>query len=65
FIFDQMNIRKIKLLVYAFNERAIKSYKKCGFIVEGIKKLEVYKNGAYHDEIEMALFRDDWRTQEH
>jgi RimJ/RimL family protein N-acetyltransferase len=63
FIFNQMNIRKIKLMVYAFNERAIQSYKKCGFVVEGVKKLEVFKNGAYHDEIEMALFRDDWEAR--
>lgn len=60
FIFNEMNIRKIKLLVYAFNERAVKCYQKCGFVVEGIKKAEVFKQGAYHDEIEMALFREDW-----
>lgn len=60
FIFNEMNIHKVKLMVYAFNERAIKSYKKCGFVVEGVKRDEIFKNGKYHDELEMGLLRDDW-----
>lgn len=57
FIFNQMNIRKIKLNVFSFNKRAIKSYEKCGFVIEGILKDEIYRDGTYHDEYVMALFR--------
>jgi len=60
FIFNEMNVRKINLHVYAFNERAIKSYKKCGFVVEGTFRKEIFKNGAYHDEIRMGLLREEW-----
>lgn len=35
FIFDNMNIRKIKLNVFSFNIRAQRCYEKCGFKVEG------------------------------
>jgi RimJ/RimL family protein N-acetyltransferase len=62
FIFNEMNVHKIKLLVYAFNERAIRSYKKCGFVVEGIKRQEVFKAGQYHDELEMGLLREEWES---
>ena len=61
FIFNEMNIHKINLYVYAFNERAIKSYKKCGFVVEGTKRQEIFKNGTYHDEIHMGLLREEWK----
>jgi RimJ/RimL family protein N-acetyltransferase len=64
FIFNEMNIRKINLNVYSFNERAIKSYKKCGFVVEGVMRQEIFKNGAYHDELKMGLLRDEWKRTE-
>lgn len=62
FIFEQMNIRKIKLNVYAFNERAVKSYEKCGFVTEGVLKEEIYRDGKYHDEYIMAIFRDQYEA---
>lgn len=61
FIFNQMNINKIKLCVYSFNKRAIKSYEKCGFIKEGILRQEVYRNGKYHDEYIMSILREEYK----
>lgn len=60
FIFEQMNIRKIKLNVYAFNERAIKSYEKCGFVKEGTLRQEIFRDGKYHDEYVMSILRDEY-----
>ncbi len=60
FIFDQMNINKIKLNVYSFNQRAIKCYEKCGFRKEGILRQEIYRNGQYHDEIVMGLLKEEY-----
>lgn len=56
FIFDDMNINKIRLGTFSFNERAIKSYQKCGFEVEGVLKDEIFKDGKYYDEIIMSIF---------
>ncbi len=56
FIFQDMNIRKIRLSTFSFNVRAQKSYEKCGFKVEGILKDEVFKDGKYYDEIVMSSF---------
>lgn len=58
FIFNDMNINKVRLGTFSFNERAIKSYKKCGFEIEGVLKNEIFKNGKYYDEIIMSVFRD-------
>lgn len=60
FIFNEMNINKIKLQVFSFNERAIKCYEKCGFMVEGVLRQEIFRNGRYHDDIVMGLLRDDY-----
>jgi RimJ/RimL family protein N-acetyltransferase len=60
FIFLQMNINKIRLTCYSFNERAIKSYEKCGFKVEGVLKQEMFKDGKYHDKIAMGMLREEF-----
>ncbi|SHI20324.1 GNAT family N-acetyltransferase [Sporanaerobacter acetigenes] len=56
FIFNNMNIRKIRLSTFSFNVRAKKCYEKCGFEVEGILKDEIFKDGKYYDEIIMSVF---------
>ncbi|WP_097025959.1 GNAT family N-acetyltransferase [Clostridium peptidivorans] len=59
FIFKNMNINKIRLSTFSFNERAKKSYEKCGFKVEGVLKDEIFKEGKYYNEIIMAAFREE------
>jgi RimJ/RimL family protein N-acetyltransferase len=61
FCFREMNLQKVKLRAFAFNQRAIRCYEKIGFQTEGVLKKEVYRNGAYQDEVLMAVFRDEWK----
>lgn len=60
FCFNQMNLHKVKLGVFSFNKRAIKCYEKCGFKVEGVLKEEIFRDGVYHDEYSMAIFREEY-----
>lgn len=60
FIFNEMNINRIQLFVFSFNERAIRSYKKVGFIEEGILKQSVFRNGRYYDEIVMSILKENY-----
>lgn len=60
FIFEQMNINKIKLCVYSFNERAKKCYLKTGFKEEGVLRQELYRDGAYHDIITMGILKSEY-----
>ena len=62
FIFEEVNMNKIKLNVFSFNNRAIACYKKVGFKEEGILRKEIYRNGKYHDEIIMAIFNEDFES---
>jgi len=59
FIFDQMNMNKAKLNVYSFNKRAIKSYLKCGFQIEGTLRQEIFRDGAFHEEIIMGILKTE------
>jgi RimJ/RimL family protein N-acetyltransferase len=62
FIFEQMNIHKVKLNVFSYNERAIKSYEKCGFKVEGVIRQEIFRDGRYYDDIIMGLLKEEYPT---
>jgi RimJ/RimL family protein N-acetyltransferase len=61
FIFNQININKVRLNVYSFNERAIKSYDKCGFKKEGVLRQEIFRDGKYYDTIVMGLLREEYK----
>lgn len=56
FLFEEMNVNKVKLETFSFNERAIKSYEKSGFKTEGILKEEIFKAGKYYDVVIMSRF---------
>ncbi len=60
FIFNYMNVNKVKLQVFAYNQRAIGSYEKCGFQLEGTFREELFRFGKYHDILVMGLLRKDW-----
>lgn len=57
FVSDEMNIRKIKATVFEENVPAIRLYKNCGFVEEGVLKKEVYKNGEFKTVMVMAFFK--------
>ena len=60
FIFDEMNINKVKLNVYLFNARAIRCYEKCGFKKEGVLRQEIFRDGKYYDEIVMGILKEEY-----
>lgn len=61
FIFEELNMHKIKLRYYAFNKKARICYDAVGFKEEGVHKDECFRWGRYNDEISMSLFREDLR----
>jgi RimJ/RimL family protein N-acetyltransferase len=60
FAFLELNLNRLELEVYDFNERACRSYQSCGFREEGRLRERQYKNGRYVDVILMGLLRSDW-----
>jgi diamine N-acetyltransferase len=59
--FFDLNLHRIYLDVLATNDRAIRTYVKCGFREEGRHREAVYKNGRFIDVISMALLEEEFR----
>lgn len=56
-----MNMHRVYLHVYDFNERAIRCYEKCGFKKEGLIREAVYKHGRYVNEYIMGILEEEFR----
>lgn len=61
FAFDKLNLNRITLHVFEFNDRAHHVYKKLGFQEEGVLRQDHYCEGQYWDTIIMGMLRDEWR----
>jgi RimJ/RimL family protein N-acetyltransferase len=62
--FNTLNLHRLNLDVYAFNERAQKCYRKVGFREEGKRREAIYINGAYHDLLTLGLLVDEWKSSQ-
>jgi RimJ/RimL family protein N-acetyltransferase len=63
FIFEKYDLNKITLEVLSTNLVAKNLYKKLGFIWEGTKRKEIYKNGLYIDSEIMSMLREEYEKQ--
>ena len=65
FIFDELNLHRISLSVFAYNERAIALYEKLGFRREGVQREALYRDGQRYDMIWYGLLCREWRSSRH
>jgi RimJ/RimL family protein N-acetyltransferase len=59
--FETLGLHRIALTVFAFNERAKRSYDACGFTVEGRAREAIRRDGQWWDEILMSILASEWR----
>lgn len=60
FLFRRFRLRRIQLDTWSGNERAVKSYLKVGFRLEGTLREATMVNGIPTDQIVMGLLRTDF-----
>lgn len=60
YAFDELNLKRVTLNVFAYNPRAIRSYEKAGFKLEGCQREALHKDGQRYDILYMGILREDW-----
>lgn len=60
--FGILGLHRIALFVFEFNERAIRAYRRVGFVVEGRARESIWRDGRWWDELAMSLLESDWRA---
>jgi RimJ/RimL family protein N-acetyltransferase len=61
YAFQELNLHRVALAVFGYNERAYKSYQKVGFQVEGTLRERLRRDGQRYDMITMGILRDEWQ----
>jgi RimJ/RimL family protein N-acetyltransferase len=60
YAFASLDINRVDLRVYEYNERAARCYEKCGFKYEGRTRKSAYIDGSYYDEILMGVLKSEF-----
>ena len=55
FGFQKLNLHRIWVRVFAYNERALAAFEKCGFTREGLLRDDQFREGRYHDTHVLSL----------
>jgi RimJ/RimL family protein N-acetyltransferase len=63
--FGPMALHKIYLRVLEYNARAIRTYQKCGFKIEGTLRDEMRVQGRWHNLIYMGALAEDFTALDH
>jgi RimJ/RimL family protein N-acetyltransferase len=59
YAFNDLNLNRVYLFLYANNERAYQSYLKAGFKREGLLRSAAYIDGKYTDVVVMGVLREE------
>jgi RimJ/RimL family protein N-acetyltransferase len=60
FGFGRLRLERIWLDVDADNDRARHVYERVGFVVEGVLRHAIFREGSHHDLVRMSLLRAEW-----
>jgi RimJ/RimL family protein N-acetyltransferase len=64
FAFAELNLHRVQLTVFAYNDRAIALYEKLGFQREGIFREFLHRDGARYDMYLYGLLRREWEARQ-
>jgi len=62
YMFLELNLARVTLSVYEYNPRALRSYEKAGFRIEGKTRSERVFEGRRFDAIWMGILREEWEA---
>lgn len=60
YAFYEMNLHRVYLKVFSFNDKAISLYNKIGFIQEGSSRQSLFRDGTWYDIIHMGILQNEY-----
>jgi len=60
YAFTELNLRRMSLGLMEYNPRALRSYEKAGFRLEGRTRGDICRDGKHHDSLWMGILREEW-----
>ncbi|MEO8357300.1 MAG: GNAT family protein [Chloroflexota bacterium] len=63
YAFSELGVQRVALGLHAYNERALRSYEKAGFRLEGRTRQDMLREGKRTDTLWMGILREEWLQQ--
>lgn len=60
YAFMELGLRRVSLGLHSYNTRALRSYEKAGFRLEGRTRRDVFREGQRTDTLYMGILREEW-----
>jgi RimJ/RimL family protein N-acetyltransferase len=60
YAFTELCMERVSLGLHEYNPRALRSYEKCGFRMEGRSRQDVMREGKRYDSFWMGILREEW-----
>jgi len=60
YAFTELNLHRVTLDVFEYNQRGVRSYEKAGFVFEGCARGQILREGRRWDVIYMGILREEW-----
>lgn len=60
YAFLELGLERVSLGVFEYNPRAVRSYEKAGFQLEGRTRLDTLRDGKRYDSLWMGILREEW-----
>jgi RimJ/RimL family protein N-acetyltransferase len=59
YLFEELDLHRLELEIYGFNERAVAHAERAGFVREGVRRRAYLRDGAWVDGVLFGLVRED------
>jgi RimJ/RimL family protein N-acetyltransferase len=60
YVFEELGVQRLSLGLFGYNPRALRSYEKCGFRLEGRTRQDLLREGKRYDSLWMGILREEW-----
>ncbi len=60
YAFTELCVERVSLGLHEYNPRALRSYEKCGFRLEGRTRQDILREGKRTDTLWMGILREEW-----
>jgi RimJ/RimL family protein N-acetyltransferase len=60
YVFTELGMERLSLGLFEYNPRALRSYEKSGFRLEGRTRKDARRDGKRYDSLWMGILRDEW-----
>lgn len=60
YVFSELSLERLSLGLFEYNPRALRSYEKCGFRLEGRTRKDTMREGKRVDSLWMSILREEW-----